>query len=498
MRTKSLERGAPRIAVASIIQETNTFCPRFSTLEDFEAHGLYVGTQAADFVRGTNTEFAGALDELVQHGAEPVPIMRAWAMSGGLLTRNALESLRCLLVDTLSAAGSLNGMVLSLHGALAAVEVPAADAVLTEAARAVLGSNAPIIVTHDLHANVTKRILASASALIGYRTYPHVDFAQTGRKAAWLVLRELHGAPPARTVVAKRAMIVPAEAQALADPPMKRLRALADEVIGGDVLDVSLFPVQPWLDVPDLGFGVTVTSTGDADMAGSLADRIAEAAWIDRNNFEVVLYDVGEVIRNIPRESQSSSVLLVQSADSPTAGATADNPQVIAALLEYGRGLRSLATVVDAPAVAACHDVGTGGHVETLLGATLDTRWASPLQVTGRVLKNGDSSVILTGEALTGQPVNMGRWSTLDMGTGLIVLITERPAPTFDPACYRHVGLEPTQANAIVVRSATMFRCGFDDISSAEYVLDLPGASTPRLRYLEYHHVPRPLFPLDK
>ena len=106
----------------------------------------------------------------------------------------------------------------------------------------------------------------------------------------------------------------------------------------------------------------------------------------------------------------------------------------------------------------------------------------------------------------------MGRWATVDTSvhkasdqrgetpgaaTGLVVLVTERPAPTFDPAGYRHAGLEPADADAIVVRSATMYRAGFRGLYSAAYVLDLPGASTPRLDYLDFHLAPRPLYPID-
>ena len=135
------------------------------------------------------------------------------------------------------------------------------------------------------------------------------------------------------------------------------------------------------------------------------------------------------------------------------------------------------------------------------LGATLDRRWSGPLAVTGRVVAVGDSPVVLAGDSMTGQEISMGRWATLDTAAGgrpgLTVLITERPAPTFDPAGYRHTGLEPADADAVLVRSATMYRAGFRGISSAAYVLDLPGASTPRLDYLEFRRAPRPLYPLD-
>ncbi|MEV0715776.1 MlrC C-terminal domain-containing protein [Asanoa sp. NPDC050611] len=259
------------------------------------------------------------------------------------------------------------------------------------------------------------------------------------------------------------------------------------------MLDVSLFPVQPWLDVPELGFAVTVTHAGARAEAEALAERLAGEAWAVRREFAVEPVPVPDAIAGI--EPGGGPVLLVQSADSPTSGATADSAAVVAALLDSR--LHSLATVVDAPAVAACFDAGAGGRVVTTVGATLDPRWSTPVRLSGVVTRTGDSPVVLTGDSMTGQPVAMGRWATVDTGTGLSVLVTERPAPTFDPAGYRHVGLDPADADVVVVRSATMYRAGFRGFYLRAVLLDLPGASTPRFDYLTFAHAPRPLYPLD-
>jgi microcystin degradation protein MlrC len=485
-----------RCAVASIVQETNTFSPLAATLDDFEAQGLWCGTEAARRMRGTNTEFAGALESLEASGVLAVPIMRAWAMSGGVLDGAAFARLRRLLVDGLRAAAPLDGVVLCLHGALVAASEPAADAALVDAAREAVGDAVPIVVTHDLHANVTRHIVDTADAVIGFHTYPHVDQRDTGRRGAALLLDRL-GGTPIGTAVAKRAMLVPAEGQALADEPMRSLRLLADAATAGSIVDVSLFPVQPWLDVPEVGFAVTVTHTGDPVTAQQVADRIADAAWQRRAEFTPELVEVSEAIALAGKADNQRPVLLVHSSDSPTSGCTADSAAVIDALLQHGAGLSAIATIVDPAAVDRCTAAGVGCLVDTTLGAQLDHRWSTPVPVRGKVLALGSSPVTLTGDSMTGQQISMGRWATLDLGTGLTVLITERPAPTFDPAGFRHAGLEPSAVRAVVVRSATMYRAGFRGLFDAAYVLDLPGASTPSLRTLDFRRAPRPLYPLD-
>jgi microcystin degradation protein MlrC len=132
-----------------------------------------------------------------------------------------------------------------------------------------------------------------------------------------------------------------------------------------------------------------------------------------------------------------------------------------------------------------------------MVGSTLDTRWSVPVRIEAVVLRIGDEPVVLTGAAMTGQKVSLGRWATIDNGTGLRILLTERAAPTFDPESYRHVGLDPADAEAVVVRSATLYRAGWEGMYSHAVVLDLPGASTPQLSYLPFERVSRPLFPLD-
>lgn len=486
-----------RVAVASIIQETNTFSPRASTLADFEAQGLWLGEEAERRSLGSNTEVAGAIERLRAEGLVPVPVVRAWAMSDGPLAADDLATLEHLLVAGLEQAGELDAVVLCLHGALVAQGCPAADARLTAAARRVVGP-IPLVVTHDLHANVTPEIVRTATAVVGFHTYPHVDQGQTGVRAAGLVVGMLRGRiQGVGTVLAKRPMLVPAEAQAIADEPMAGLRRLADALTHGPILDVSIFPVQPWLDVPHLGLGVTVTHAGDEAAAEAAAAAVADAAWAARADFQVRLVPVAEAVAGLGPAGAGGPVLLVHSADSPTAGATADDATVIGALLAAARPLRALATVVDAPAVARCFDAGRGQPVDLLVGASLDPRWSDPVALSGTVRRLGDTPVVLAGESMTGQQIALGRWATVETDSGLIALLTERPAPTFDPQGYRHAGLEPVDADVVVVRSATMYRAGYRGLYSAAIVLDLPGASTPAFSYLRFEQAPRPLFPLD-
>jgi microcystin degradation protein MlrC len=485
-----------RVGVASIVQETNTFSPRPTTIEDFEAHGLYRGAELLEVLRGTNTEAAGAHEELERRGVESVPLIRAWAMSGGTLTAESLEALALALREELDAAGSLDGLVLSLHGAMVAEGADSADEALLQVARDTLGPDTAIGVCLDLHANVTEGTVAAADVLVGYHTYPHIDMASTGARIAGLVADLLSGKSRPVTALAKRPMLLPPETTQTIGGPIGQLRRRADERSSGSVLDVSLFPVQPWLDVPGVGFAALVTTDDDAQQAASLAEEFAAAAWAERHALVPDLVEPAEAIERA-RTAARRPVLLSESADSPTAGAAADSPAMVAALLEHGSGAVAYVTLVDPLAAAHAADVGEGAHVQLTVGAGFDRRFHSPVELVGEVTRVHDGHVRLTGPVFTGMDYAMGRSAVVRCGS-LHVLITERPAPTFDPEAFRAVGLNPEAADLVVVRSANLFRAGWGSLADGALILDLPGASTPRFARLDFQRATRPLFPLDE
>jgi len=477
------------------MQESNTFAPQLSELADFERQGLHRGPEMVERARGTNTEAAGALDALDLDGVTPVPLLRAWALSSGPLTGAALRSLADLLTTELKAAGPLDGLVLSLHGALVAVDEPSADAYLVDTARRALGPSIPLAVSLDLHANVTARLAGLPDILIGYRTYPHTDMAETGARTVAMLLGLLDGRIAPVNALAKIPILIPPESMQMTDGPMARVRAGADEHVRGPILDVSVFPVQPWLDVPELGFGILVTADRDQTQAGSVASLLAKQVWDARHEFHVALSGPADAFERARRSSVRPFVM-TESADSPTAGTPGDSPAMVAAWLAHGRDLRTYVTVADAPAVEVCHRAGPGRPVELSVGCTVDTRFHEPVHLDGTVERVGSGEVMLSGPGYTGMQLSMGRFAVVAVGR-LSLLVTERPAISYDPATFDAAGLDLKKLDVVVVRSALNYRAAFPEAAAEAVILDLPGASTPRLDRLAFRRAPRPLYPID-
>lgn len=468
-----------RIGVVSVMQETNTFSVRPCRWEDFTTAE---GAESSERLQGTNSEFAGALEALAELGVEPVPIFYAWALPSGRVERGAFRCLENGLARMLGGAGPLDGLVLSLHGAMATDDIDDADRALIHGCRRILGQT-PIGVCLDLHANVTVGMIKAADVLIGYRTDPHIDMAETGQRIARLLVALVEGRVTPTVALEKRAMIVPAEAMNTSTGVLAQIRREADSL--EHLLDLSLFPVQPWLDVSEHGFGVVATSNGDPMAAVAAAKSLAEEIWNQRDRFVVPRLVTPYEAYALARTSSVRPFLVAESADAPTAGAAGDSPAMIEAAEKYGKGLETMVAVVDPPAVTRCHSAGAGATITTEVGAALDPRYWRPIPLKGTVERVGAGKFKLEGVGYHGLEASMGRWAVMRSG-GVTVLVTERPAISSDPSCFRHAGLDPYQTDVLVVKSCSDFRPNYPQSEEEAVTLDVPGAATPRLDLLEF------------
>ncbi|MYG92239.1 MAG: M81 family metallopeptidase [Acidimicrobiia bacterium] len=480
----------PRIGVASVFQETNTFSPKPTGWEDFT---VLVGWEAVEALAGTNTEFAGVVAELDRQGAEAIPLVSAYALPSGPVTEQTFARLVGLLDAGLGQAGPLDGLVLALHGSMTSESVFDADSALIEVARRRMGA-APVGVCLDLHANVTTRLMEMADVVVGYHTEPHVDMGSTGERIARLLTAAVrHEISPAMAL-AKRALLIPAEGMRTDQGPMSEVRDLADQLTVGPVLDISIFPVQPWLDVPELGLGVLVVTDDDPDGALLIAEELAYQVWRRRGRMVTPRIMTPSAAFANARLSSTRPFVMAHTADCPTAGASGDDPIMVTEAAEYGADLTVMHSLLDPRAARRLADE-VGNSVRLEVGGAFNPA-ARPVTLEGAVANAGGGTYRLTGHSHTGMEVSMGEWAVVTSGSHHL-LISSQPSVTGDPSTWRHAGLEPDLTDVLVVRSCSDYRPNFAASAPEAITLDLPGASTPRLESLRFQHVPRPIYPID-
>jgi microcystin degradation protein MlrC len=486
-----------RIAIGQLMEESNTFVRQQADLDHFRANQLLLGDDVTR-LRGTRAEVGGFLEALGRAGAEVVPTIAANCVSSGPVPRKTFETLKAELLERLAAAAPLDGVLLALHGAMVLDDAPDGDGELLAAVRAQVGPTVPVVATLDLHATITPRMVEEADALVGYDTYPHIDLYETGLKGAGLVVAAARGEIRPVTVFARSPMLVPAEGMGTGDQPMAGLLADAKRLEQRPgVLSVSLFPVQPWLDIPQTGFSVVAVADGARRAAEvePVVRELAWKAWEARRRFEAHLLEVDDAIRRA-LAVEGGPIVLSDSADGTGAGSPGDSAAVLERLLALGVRERCLTTVVDGPAVARAIEVGVGSDLTVPVGGRLDPRYSRPVTITGRVRLLSDGRFVFSDQKSRGTEGHMGRAAVIEVGS-IAVLVTERPAFTVDPAFYRAVGLEPRDAKIVVVKSALQFRDGYGPFARAMWVVDTPGPSTANFTRLPWTRLSRPLFPFD-
>ncbi len=341
-----------RIAVAEIAQETDSFSPLTADLKDFESNGLYFGHEVLERMPGVGP--LGGFLEVAAEQMAPVdvlPIIRAWGSAGGTIGKETLEFLTARLVEGLKQSLPLDGVFLSLHGAAASENEDDVEGFLLQAARKVVGSGIPVVVALDHHANITQRMVDHASVLIGHETQPH-DPPATGRKAAKVLFRMLRGEVHPTVAWRKIPMIAPQDQFLTSEGPMMEWFNLARQMERRrGVLDVSPYPMQPWLDVAEGGWSVVVHTDNAPEMAQALATESADKAWSLRERFwDSARVAPLEAIRRAV-EAERGLVILSDTGDSVYGGAPGDSTCILRALLDRRIACPAFVPMVDAAAV---------------------------------------------------------------------------------------------------------------------------------------------------
>lgn len=489
-----------RIALGNIWQETNTFNPLPTTPADFDPLGVLRGEACISELADTN-EMGGFIQSL---RAWPKPVelcglVRLGAWPSGLATHETFKWLREELVGSLEQAGRIDGMLLALHGAMAADGAPDVEGELLQAARTVVSPHVPVVATLDLHANITPQMVRNADALVLYHTAPHIDMFETGVRAARLLQRILlEGARPV-TALVRLPLVVPAERANTQDPQSisfylrESLQAAESQT---HVLSAGLATVQPWLDVPSLGTTVVVTSDARADIAQAVALRLAGEVWQHRASFLPELLPVGEAVARAHALCGEGLVVLSDSADATTSGAPGDSTWVLKELLKYRWPRPALVTLV-APEVVAQAEVLGSGAWQGPLGGRRDSRFARPISLAARVERLFDARFALTGHHLgKNLRFDMGRSAVLRAGDVLLVL-TSRSGPHFAPELFQTAGLDPFAASVLVAKSPCGFRAAYSGHAREIILVRAPGCAPSDFQRYEYQHRQRPCWPWE-
>lgn len=480
-----------RILIGECKQEVSSFNPVASHYTDFDVEW---GQPILDLHRELNSEVGGALRIF---GARPdvelAPTYSARArVSGGTLTRAGYARIRREFLEAVAAALPVDGVYLSLHGAMAVADEDDPEGDLLDAVRDLVGEAMPVVVSLDLHGVLTPRMVAASDAIVAYHTYPHVDFATTGERAARVLLRILaRDVQPVTAVVPIPALVRGNELITATGlfGQMIRMAQASEAAAGG--LSAGMFIGNPFTDVADLRSNSFVVTDGDAARAMREAVEMAAAFWAVRERLQAPLVPLAEAVATA--KTTSGTVILTDAADATSSGASGDSNLIVAGLLAGGYAGRVLAPVVDPEAVQAALAAGIGATVETTVGGKLDPARFTPLPIQARVhlLSDGQYFSESNGAACNAGP------SAVLVAENVTWVATSLPVGLYDRSLFLAHGQDPRRFDAIVVKSPHCQPHFFDAWAACDLNVDVPGATSANLKTLGHRRCARPIFPLD-
>ena len=496
-----------RVALAGFNHETNTFHPRPTTLADFlgPQGNWWIGEQILTVATGTRSVLGGMIDVARAEGWDLVPIFFAeHPPTTGTITAEAADAIRANIVGPI-ARDRFDGILLHLHGAACAANLPDPEAVVLREVRRAVGPDVPIVVVFDLHANIGEEWAEHANAIVGYKTAPHTDFYERGVEGARILGRALR--KEIRPVVALEKppiliksglMSMTTAPLALIKPPMFWLMSRGSEIEREPgIVNVSIAAGFGDSDSSTSGMTVLVNADGDRGLAQRHARDLARLAWRLRRGIQtdLVLTPV-DVAIDRAIHAPEWPVILADQGNNTAGGSPGDGTAILAGLRAVDWPDAAL-FIADPESVAAAWEAGVGAEVDLRVGGKNEPTNGEPVPMRARVRLIAD----LTVDFVTGDhQARLGHAAVVRCGRTDVVL-TQYPSTQTTPAYFRAAGIEPRDRRIVVVQSAHLFRAAFEvqeRIPRMIIEVDTPGITSPNTTRFSYQNVRRPIFPLDE
>jgi microcystin degradation protein MlrC len=437
---------------------------------------MVLGADIPRLIRKVNVGLAGFIDAAEGEDWELVPTIFAAATPSAHVTRDAYERITKVMLDGIASAGRIDGIYLDLHGAMVTEHLDDGEGELLARVRHIVGNDMPLVVSLDLHANVTPVMVAHADALIAYRTYPHIDMADTGRASAKHLALLLKTKQRFAKAFRQIPFLIPISWQCTNDQPSKGIYEKLAALQGDAVPTLSFAPGFPAADFEHCGASVFAYGRTQAD-AEATADAIANIIESHEDDFDGKIYlpDEGVQLAMKLSEIATKPIVIADTQDNPGAGGDSDTTGMLRALVRNRAQRAAIGMIYDPESALAAHAAGKGATVTLSLGGKSNIPGDAPFTESFIVEDVSDGSFVAPGPFYGGRRMEMGPSAALRIGDIRVVVVSHK-AQLADQAMYRFVGIEPTEQAILVNKSSVHFRADFEPIAEKLLICAAPGA----------------------
>jgi microcystin degradation protein MlrC len=502
---------APRIAILGLHLEANAFAPP-TVLRDFSSLCLERGDRISVLARSEGShlplELPGFYARMDETGPwEPVPLLMAAAPPGGPIAQDVFLSLLDEMGSRLaSALPRVDGVYIASHGASSATGDEDSDGTLAEMVRRIVGPAVPVVCTHDLHCNLSERLVRNIDAFVAYRTNPHVDMRARAAEAADLLREMLGGTRMARAFI-RLPLAPPTVTLLTAEGPYADLVRDAEAEMASDpvIANASVTGGFVFSDLPKCGIAVTVTArNNDEAAARRVAQKLARRAWAERARHTRRLLSVAEATDLALRVGSGEApapVIFSDSGDNPGGGGRGNTAWLLRALHEAKAPGVVLGNFVDPALAAEAHEAGEGALLSPAIFNRVEDEFGKGFSAPARVLRLSDGYGTGRRGTMAGRRFSLGPSALLELeGSGLRVLVISLRRQLNEPRMLEMHGIDIAAARCVVVKSRGHFRAGFDEFAPPARIfeVDAPGLTSPVLSNFKWRRLPRPIYPLDQ
>ena len=490
-----------RIAVGGFQHETNTFAPSPATYKSFEQGGGWPGVQYGppllDAIAGANLPAEGFIQAARAAGHTIVPLAWAAASPSDKVTSDAFERIMEGMLEQLRPAMPVDALYLDLHGAMVADDYDDGEGEILRRVHLALRERGwprvPVIVSLDLHSNTTRAMFEQADALIAYRTYPHIDMADTGARAYHALARTLATGKPLAKAMRTFDFLTSINSQCSFIEPCKGIYELLGELEVRHNVQLSFTPGFPMADIAECGMAVMGYGEDDRAVAQALDilyRRIVEA----EKDFQLELYDPDEAVaRAMSRGAVGLPVVVADTQDNPGAGGNGDTTGLLKAMIRRRATDAVLGLLIDSAAAQKAHEVGRGNSAVFALGGLSNIPHDSPYTGEFTVEQLGDGKFTCNGPMFKGFRMTLGAMACLRSkeAPGVTVVLASRKCQAGDQDMFRHVGVEPRAHKMVALKSSVHFRADFQPIAKEVIVAKAPGPALADPREFDWKKLRR-------
>jgi len=482
-----------KILIGGVVHETNTFANVKTDVAAFKQWEWSRGEEVMQN-RGVRNYIGGMIAQAEKLSIEIEPLFSTFAYPSGIITAKTHDTLIDHLLKRLKQAEDYDAIVLSLHGAGVSERSEDLEGTILQEVRDVVGVDVPIVVTLDLHANMTQKMVDLADIILGNHLYPHTDSYEIGLEAVEVAQKIVEGTLKPTMHLEMLPLIIPTSTTNMG--PAKEVNEWCyDAEENKDIIDCTFYHGFPYTNISRLGVSVLVTTNNDAKLAQETAEAVGQSIWQKREQFLQKPLSPKEGIKQALAHD-GKPVVINETSDNPGAGTPGDGTYLLKAMTENHLTDACYAFIYDPEVAQQAVEAGIGATIDIKLGGKTDHLHGEPLDMTVYVKAIADG--------IFKKSTPMGRGEKVDLGTsvrflynGVDIIVCSKKSQVFDDEIFKLLGIDVRKYKIVGLKSSQHFRAGFEHLSSKIITVDSPGLSTFDFTTFDFTNLKTKLYPLN-